>query len=203
MEGDYVPENSRVYIYFLVEKGLLEPRYVGYTVNPTKRLQTHISRALYGGEDTYKARWIRELEYRGLEPEMLLVEETTPTQREGRERFWIKLLSSLGFRLTNLTEGGDGVLGYRHTPESIGKFSSKLKGQPKSKEHRAKLAKAHLGKKASEETKAKMSVTRTGKKMKPESIEKTAAAHRGLKRSESAKQKMKAAWIQRRLKKGI
>jgi hypothetical protein len=203
MEGDCVLENSRVFIYFLVEKGLLEPRYVGYTVNPTKRLQTHISRALYGGEDTYKARWIRELEYRGLEPEMLLVEETTPAQRENRERFWIKLLSGLGFRLTNLTEGGDGVLGYKKTPESIGKFSSKLKGKPKSKAHRTKLSQIRVGMKFSAETKAKMSAVRTGKKMKPESIEKTAAAHRGLKRSESTKQKMKAAWTQRRLKKGI
>lgn len=82
-----------------------------------------------------------------------------------------------GVRLTNMTDGGDGMTGYHFDPEVIARraasqrgqrrptVSAKLKGRPKSAEHRRNLAAARLGVKASAETRALMSKVRKGKKL--------------------------------------
>ena len=71
----------------------------------------------------------------------------------------------------NITDGGDGTVGYHHTQESK-ELMRKLKlGKKLSEEHKLRLSQAHkgrigsmAGKRHSEETKLKMSQVRTGKK---------------------------------------
>jgi group I intron endonuclease len=63
----------------------------------------------------------------------------------------------------NLTDGGDGVVGYQHTEETKKQISEKMKGSKKSAETRAKMSAARLGIKYSEETKSKISASKKGK----------------------------------------
>ena len=70
----------------------------------------------------------------------------------GKEIFWIKSYMTNRHKFPeqnglNLTNGGDGIHGYKHTAETI-----------------EKNRRSRIGKKASEETKKKMSVARRGKK---------------------------------------
>lgn len=87
----------------------------------------------------------------------------------------IAKLRSLGVKLTNLTDGGEGMSGFKWDAEILARradaqrgqvrptVSAKLKGVPKSAEHRANLAAAKRGVPASEATKAKMSAVRKGR----------------------------------------
>jgi hypothetical protein len=91
----------------------------------------------------------------------------------------------LGYKLTNLSEGGEGSTGYKFTEEQI-----------------EKTRLANLGKKHSEETKFKMSIAKKGKPpnnmgkiytikepFTKEHIEKLRESHRGKKQSEETKLK--------------
>ena len=78
------------------------------------------------------------------------------------EMFYIKDLDAKtkGY---NLTDGGDGIIGYEYSDETKRKISAARKGKLLSEEQKQKLSVAHKGKQHSEETKRKMSCTRKGK----------------------------------------
>lgn len=107
----------------------------------------------------------------------------------------IKKLRKLGVPLVNLTDGGDGVSGYRHSKEAKEKMSSSRKGRPApnkgvppSDEAREKMRRVKLGRKlsaehcaklrmkkmppVSAETKAKISAALTGKPLSQEHVAK-------------------------------
>ena len=79
----------------------------------------------------------------------------------------------LGIKLCNLTDGGEGVVGYVATPET-----------------RAKLSKAHLGRKIPKWLSDKYSALRKGKPKSDEWKKKVSLANTGKVRSEQYKQKM-------------
>lgn len=77
--------------------------------------------------------------------------------------------------LRNLTEGGDGSSGYKHTSEAIQKIKENVRkqvhpynkgrlGQKMSDEHKRKISEAHKGKKLSYTTKLKISRARSAMK---------------------------------------
>ena len=104
--------------------------------------------------------------------------------------------------LRNLTDGGEGVSGYKHTPERLEKMSKAkignqhLKGHKHTEETKRKIASAQKGKigyKHTEETKRKMSELKRGKSLGPKSEEhkkKIGAAHKGKKVSEETRRKI-------------
>jgi hypothetical protein len=96
-----------------------EVRYVGMTTRGMKRPMSHLRNSL--GEDTHKARWIRSLVARGLEYEISVLEEVEDADLLPiLESQWIECFRSVGARLTNETDGGDGVLNPgRETREKI------------------------------------------------------------------------------------
>lgn len=67
--------------------------------------------------------WMRSLANQGLKPKIELVDEVSDENWIEEEQFYISYFRFLGFRLTNLTEGGEGVLGYtfKMKPDSIQK----------------------------------------------------------------------------------
>lgn len=93
----------------------------------------------------------------------------------------IRSYRSRGFRLTNMTDGGEGMSGHTFTAESIAQrsekqrgqkrpsVSEKMRGRPKSPEHRRKLAETRMGKRHTDETRALMSRRRLGRK--PQMVE--------------------------------
>jgi len=65
----------------------------------------------------------------------------------------------------NSTQGGDGVLGLKHSDLSRKKMSNSHSGKVLSQEHRDKIGLAHRGRKNSPEVIAKMKKAHTGKKL--------------------------------------
>jgi hypothetical protein len=92
-------------------------------------------------------------------------EETAFNGERSRIAFW----RGQGVVLANLSIGGEGASGYKHTPDAI-----------------ARTVAFHTGRKRSPETRARISAKAKGRKVSAERIEKMAIANRGKKRVFSA-----------------
>lgn len=107
------------------------------------------------------------------------------------EKGLIKCLKRMGVNLANMTEGGEGVSGYRHTEAARKAMSEKRSGRKPSAETKAKMSKSRsgekngfYGKRHTEASKAKVS---EGKKQNPTRY------WLGQKRSEEVCKKISAA----------
>lgn len=86
------------------------------------------------------------------------------------EQGLIKCLRRMGVSLANVTAGGEGLTGHRHTEETKAKMRKAATGRAKSEETKAKLRAANLGKpgtftgkRHSDAARAKISEARKGK----------------------------------------
>jgi len=137
----------------------------------------------------------------------------------------IDMIKTIGRRnlgsgpLTNMTDGGEGTSGYKHSKENKKKISisskgrkhseetkRKMKNKVFSKETKKKISKSKIGNKHSEETKKKISNTKRGKvgtfknhKHTKESKIKMSASHKGKKISKKTKEKLRQAQTGRKL----
>jgi hypothetical protein len=189
------------------------PRYCGHTVNPLGRLKGHRQ----DDSCTYKVHWIQSVGPENIH--MSILEITTPEKAPEREIFYIKKLRAMGFYLTNLTDGGEGVsnpsaetrtkmsLSASHRPpiteETRKKRSDAFTGNTCAKGHRPwntgkswsdeqKLhwSKIHTGKRHSQETKDKISILSTGRKLSSEARAKISAARKGKPLSAEHREKL-------------
>lgn len=167
-----------VYIYGLYDPRTNELKYIGKTNNLEKRLYEHIKEA-ENGYKSYKNDWIRSLRKRGLSPFISTLEEVSEEQWQECERKWINNCRKEGIKLTNLTDGGEGVHGYQYTEEQRKAISERspwrgkvgwMKGKKLSSEHVEIIRqvnrgnKYNVGRKVSSETKQKMSEAHKGNK---------------------------------------
>lgn len=76
-------------------------------------------------------------------------------------RYYGKRIENMG-ELVNITDGGDGVFGARHTEEHKKRISSLHKGKVLSEETKRKISDAHKGKKHKEQSKLKMRLAKIG-----------------------------------------
>jgi len=114
-----------------------------------------------------------------------------------REVFWIAKLGSFGRHGYNMTAGGEGLVGWKHTEESKVLMArhgpdNGMYGRTHSDEARAKIVAAHtgnqywLGKKHTPEAKAKISAATAGnkrcigRKYSDATIQKMSESHQGL-----------------------
>ena len=98
----------KTYIYILQDPTTEEVRYVGKSVNPKRRYNSHLwdkPKVKY-----YSYYWIQSLLKKGLKPIMTVIDETE-TNWEELERYWISQFKTWGYPLTNITEGGEGCIG--------------------------------------------------------------------------------------------
>lgn len=117
-----------VYIYVLIDPRDDKIRYVGKTINPTKRFKRHIENSRW--KSYHSSRWIKSLYEENLIPIMKIIEETNEEKWEEREIFWIKYYREI-FDLTNLTDGGNNYPFFKnkkHTEKSKNKMSTSRKG---------------------------------------------------------------------------
>lgn len=115
-------------IYALCDPRNSEPRYIGKTVQPLiDRLLAHKRTALR------KPRlpvhwWIKKVEGINLHGAYIKLLERVPSEEEWqpRERWWIEDGRRRGWRLLNLTEGGEGLHGHRFGDEHRRKIAASL-----------------------------------------------------------------------------
>jgi hypothetical protein len=132
-------------IYCLSDPRTNEIRYIGLTKkNLETRLIEHISSSKsVKKSNTYKKKWIQSLLKDNIKPIILLIEGSlTSTEVKDKEIYYIAKYK-LEYKLTNLTEGGDGTLGYKLSKESKKKIGDKnkiaLTGRTLSDEHRKNI----------------------------------------------------------------
>lgn len=145
------------YIYALVDPRDDAVRYVGATTNPKKRYAEHMYEN--NRREIYKHRWVTKLRADGLRPQMIILEEN-PIDWAEAERRWIAHYRAAGARLTNLTDGGEGTLGYNPPAETRQRMSEAAKRRPKE----------------SPEITEKRAAQLRGRKRPPEVVAKTVAA---------------------------
>lgn len=121
--GDATP----VWIYALCDPDTDEPRYVGKTAGyMCDRHKAHIRRAKAGSRLPVHS-WIRGI----IEAKKPLVIASLELARGAnwaeRERHWIAVLRQRGVQLFNVTEGGEGLLGHKFSPEHREKIAQGLR----------------------------------------------------------------------------
>ena len=99
--------NTEWFIYALKDPDTGLPRYVGFTVNPSKRLQAHIAQAKRDGI-THRARWILKLLRHGKSPVIEVLESGYGFAWREAERTWLEKFRNAGLSLVNVSEGGQG-----------------------------------------------------------------------------------------------
>jgi hypothetical protein len=114
----------RNYIYILKDPISNEIRYVGKSNNPENRLKRHLNSNSLLESWTSKNKWLLNLKKKGLSPIMEVIDYTELGNINELEIKWIKHYRDLGLKLTNSTDGGDGVdwTGKKHTLLSIDKM---------------------------------------------------------------------------------
>lgn len=166
------------FIYTLSDPLTGVARYVGQTVRPSVRLREHLRDAKNGCP--YRChRWIRKLTRLGLTPTFVIVETTTVSQADDSERRWIATLRACGADLTNHTDGGGGMSGYRLSDEARAKLRVLRLGN-----------KSRTGQLQTDEEKEKRAASNRGKKRPPEFCARMREKATGVVHSEAAKLRM-------------
>lgn len=93
-----------VFIYALTDPRTGDTRYVGKAKNPKARLVQH--RQAKDG-NRHKCNWLRQLAGAGLQPGLVVLEETTADRWVEREAYWIAQGRARGWPLTNILDSAD------------------------------------------------------------------------------------------------
>lgn len=138
-----------IFIYYLSDsRGNI--RYVGKTKNELrKRLYKHIQESIESKRPTHKINWIKSLLDKGERPIINIIDEVPENEWTFWEEYWISQFKSWGFNLTNLTIGGEGGNGYKHTSHSKKKMSESKLGNKLSENQKKKISES-IKKKSSE-----------------------------------------------------
>lgn len=182
-------------IYLICKDG--EPKYVGFTNRSIEqRWAKHIKDAKHGSE------FVLHKAIRKYGPDAFTI--SLEVEHENEEYCLNELekltIESYGTHVDeggyNMTYGGEGTLGHKHSAESIEKISAAKKGN-----------KSRIGRKHSDESRAKTSAalkgnkSRIGRKHSDESRAKMSAASKGKPKSEEHRKKLSEANYRRWAKK--
>jgi hypothetical protein len=117
-------------------------RYIGKSNNPRRRLYQHTN----DRHNLHKFNWLRSIINRGHKPVLEIVEKVSVLLWKEREIYWIAKYREDGHMLLNMTIGGDGAEGMKHSEESRKKMSQSKKGLKLSDEHKQKISQSLLDK---------------------------------------------------------
>lgn len=188
---------NNAYVYTLTDPRNGMPFYVGK--GHGKRCEFHLDEAkYYTKRKSKKLNKIRKLMALGMKPVITKVEEdVSDAQAIDFECLLIAEMRDIGIPLTNMTDGGDGAKGYRHTEEYKQMMRDKFAGRVITEEHRLKMCKPK-----SEAGRASMAKARQAMTYRPseETKQKTAQAllgrpspMKGKTHSDEARAKMREA----------
>ena len=183
---------NSAYVYLLIDPRNNLPFYVGK--GHGNRCYFHVNEAkYYPKRKSLKLNKIRKLLSLGLNPIVKKVEENVSDKQAIEfECLLIAEIRDLGIQLTNMTDGGDGAKGYKHTEKHKQMMREKFKGRIISEEHRQKMRKPK-----SEEGRKNIAKARLITKYRPseETKRKTSEALKGRSFTDEQKAKIKAALI--------
>ncbi len=181
--------SATTFIYALCHPVTMEVRYIGKSDKPSKRLTSHI--ACLKKDRTYKANWLRGLRRQGLRARLQIVDEVPVEHWQALEAAYIQFYLDCGMRLTNATQGGEGVGSGPNHPNF---------GKPMPAWQKALLLATRLGHKKSPETLARMREVMSGpnnpffgKHRPSETREKIRNSRLGVRASVEARNKMSLA----------
>jgi hypothetical protein len=178
-------------IYGLMSYPDLELRYIGYTSKSVNaRFKQHMLAAKRGNRlPVYD--WIRKVHRTGrtIIPAILRVNANFYKD----EQECISITKRAGHRLLNMTTGGIGAPGAKHTAEYCQKISKRTKEFWGNSENRVKRIKSMQGVKKSKEHLEKLKLRLTALNKTPEHIEKSRKGKLGVSLSEEHKKKLRAA----------
>jgi hypothetical protein len=124
--------------------------YVGKTINPTKRFPRHLTHVRSGSTYPVHNKLRKVIRLKGTSDGIYEIIESDISQEtvDDREMFFIKDYKEKGFKLKNLTEGGEGGKGY--TNEIQKRAALKRVGVKRSVETCKRISEAKIGVKLSE-----------------------------------------------------
>lgn len=184
-------------IYALVDPFTDQIRYTGKTVkDPKKRLIDHISGAKRKSSKNHVGNWIRSLLKKGAVPILELLEVVPFLDWVAAEKKWIKRLRDIGCRLTNITDGGEGLCGAIFSEETREKIRKSRIGKKVvwTEEAKAKLSASLKGRKVSAETRAKISAKNKGQIVPLEKREAHSRFMKGRSPSKETREKLAKVW---------
>lgn len=202
-------------IYTLLEPGTNDIRYVGVTHRaPRQRLCEHISKANCRARGrSHRECWIRSLLKRGLRPAVEVIERGEGEAWPEVEMKWIAIYRSLGARLVNATDGGDGTSGHKWSAEeraAIGERTRNIhRGMKRTPESRALMSEtqkriyARMREEGTtrpprivtDELREKLSVAQRGKKVSPAA--RARMSERNKQRGAETREKLRQAVLRR------
>lgn len=170
--------------------------YVGKTTKTLEeRKQGHL-RDAFDGSHLYFHKAIRK--YGSDSFEWSILYQDDDNDKEWMDWWEMKFIRQLGTKKPggyNLSDGGEGGTGFKHTAEARRKMGESRIGRPApnkgkhpTEEARRKMRESHLN--ITEETRRKMSLAGTGKKLSTLTKEKIADSHIGIRHSEETKRKL-------------
>jgi len=169
-------------VVYLITNNATGRRYVGKTEKLlAERWGAHL-RSAKKNPKTYLHKAIHKYGPEAFNTSVLFTGEDSAALCEV-EKFWISELKTKVPNGYNLTDGGEGVSGFKMPAAAIEKTAAAKRGVRQSLEHIAKAAIGRKGRKCSPETISKMSAANMGKRLSPEHRAKLAKAHLGMKQS--------------------
>ena len=177
-------------VYALIRESNNTVRYIGWTSNTTeKRFKEHLN-CKAGKRKTPVYDWMRK--YDDVMPITLCANLTDDEARAAE----IELIARYGIEnLLNISTGGEGSRGFKHTQEHLQKMSKRFKGKPLSEEHKRKISESNKGRKRkplTDEQRAKLSASLTGRIVSEETRKKRSESLKGRTYSEETLAKMSA-----------
>lgn len=120
-------------IYKLIDPITNEIRYVGRTI---QKLQNRLKKHLKANDKSHRVNWIKSLTKNQLIPIIELICETQEFETCCElEKFYIEKYKKEGMNLVNMTDGGDGSIGFKHSEETILKLKKIAKKRVKNDEY--------------------------------------------------------------------
>ena len=147
---------------YVIENMLDNKKYVGITsLGALKRFEQHVYDASKGSNYLLH----KAIRKHGLSVFKLTIIEVCDTWKHAcdAEIRVIAELKTHGPNGYNLTDGGDGVIGHKHSEETKNLIRTALQGKFVSNETRKKIGDKHRGKILSDETRKKISIKQKGK----------------------------------------
>lgn len=171
---------SQFLIYGLVDPRTDEIRYIGKSCNGLTRPKAHGLPSCLKKDCGHKGNWIRQLQSEGLEYRIAILEESTRAiDLADLESYWIAQGKGIRWRLTNLTAGGEGIPGFKHTPKSIALMKLKAKGRTPSIKARTAASLALKGRARDRDAVEKTASALRGRERPRDVVERIAAKNRG------------------------